>query len=370
MTVVRRRTASFGAKDPDLARAIGIREALVEGKLATKGGILAHNARQIADVAELEHKARRQDVLVDPETIAAFYAERLPQAVHTTAGFERWRVEAEQRDPKRLFITREALCAHAAAGVTEAQYPEILKMAGAQLPLRYRFAPGHPLDGLTLTVPLALLNQLDDARLSWLVPGMVREKVGWYFKALPKALRNRLVPLAEFVTAFLEDTTPGESPLPEAIRAWLKRRLNELPPSSAWNSAEMPAHLAVNVQVVDAAGKELAMDVTFRCQQQLGDAAQLTFAATGPAFERKGLKRWEFGDLPPTLTVVRSGARLTGYPALVDDGDSVSIALLDTSDAADRSTRAGAVRLIRFALADTSRAGKSRRPVSSRPRWR
>src|SRR5204863_6225035 len=165
----------------------------------------------VAEVAELEHKARRQDVLVDEETIYAFYAERIPDAICTTATFERWRRDVEVAEPRRLFLTREALMRHAAAAVTEEQFPEFIDMAGAKLPLKYRFAPGHPLDGLTLTVPLALLNQLDPARLSWLVPGMIREKVTWYLKALPKAWRQRLTPLTEVVTAFLE-ASAGEAP--------------------------------------------------------------------------------------------------------------------------------------------------------------
>ncbi len=356
LTLVARRKVSFGSKDPGVAREIFIREALVEGTLATKGAFLAHNARQVASVAELEHKARRQDVLVDADTIAAFYGERIPQGVHSLATFEHWRAEVEKRDPKHLFITREALMRHAASGVTEVQYPETIAMAGTKLPVKYRFAPGHPLDGLTLTVPLALLNQLDDARLSWLVPGMVREKVAWYLKALPKAFRNRLIPLPEFVTSFLEHATPGEVPLSEAIRGWLKQRLNDTPPPDVWDPVSMPAHLAINVRVVDAAGKELGLGRDLaRLRAQLGEAAQMTFAATGPAFERKGLKRWDFGDLPETLTVARKGQRLTGYPALVDDGDSVSLALLDTLDAATAATRVGVVRLIRIALADALR---------------
>jgi ATP-dependent helicase HrpA len=353
LTLVPRRKVSFGSKDPDVAREVFIREALVEGRLATKGAFLAHNAKQVAAVAELEHKARRQDVLVDADTIAAFYAERIPRGVHSLATFERWRADAEKRDPKHLFLTREALMRHAASGITDLLYPETMVMAGTTLPLKYRFAPGHPLDGLTLTVPLALLNQLDDARLSWVVPGMAREKVGWYLKALPKRFRNRLIPLPEFVTAFLEDTKPDQVPLPEAIRDWLKQRLNDTPPPDVWEAMSMPEHLAVNVRVVDAAGKELGQGRDLvRLRAQLGEAAQMTFAATGPAFERKGLKRWDFGDLPETLTVTRNGQRLTGYPALVDEGDSVSVKLLDTPDAATVETRSGIVRLIRIALAD------------------
>ena len=353
LTLLQRRAVSYGSKDPKVAREIFIREGLVEGRLATKAGFLAHNANQVALVAELEHKARRQDVLVDPETVAAFYAERIPEGIHSLAGFEHWRTAAEKSDPKVLFVTRAALMRHAAANVTEAQYPESIAMAGTTLALKYRFSPGHPLDGLTLTVPLALLNQIDDARLTWLVPGMLREKATWYFKALPKAFRNRLIPLNEVVTAFLVDTPAGSEPLPDAIRNWIRQRLGEAPPGDAWDAQALPPHLLVNVRVVDASGRELALDRDVaKLRQRLGEAAQMTFAASGPAFERKGLRRWDFGDLPETLAITRKGQRLTGYPALVDDGDSVSLALLDTADAAQAATRAGAVRLISLALGD------------------
>ena len=151
---------------------------------------------------------------------------------------------------------------HAAAGVTEEQYPETMAMAGAPLPLKYRFAPGHPLDGLTLTVPLALLNQIDAARLSWLVPGMIREKLSWYLKALPKGWRNRLTPPADVVTAFLEsiesDTAAAGAEIADALRAYPGARLGEALPADIWDGAELPPHLRVNVRIVDASGKELA----------------------------------------------------------------------------------------------------------------
>ncbi len=356
LTLVPRRRVSFGAIDGATAREVFIREALVPGALATRGAFLAHNRRLVAEVAELEHKARRQDVLVDDETIAAFYATRVPEGVCTLAGFERWREDAERQDPRVLCLTREALMRHAAAHVTEELFPESIAMAGTRLPVKYRFAPGHPLDGLTLTVPLALLNQLDDARLTWLVPGMVREKVTHYLKALPKAWRNRLVPLPDSVTAFLEAVPAvpsGRASLPEAIRGWLGERLRATPPPSVWDDSPLPPHLMVNLRVVDAAGRELGSDRDpAALRSKLGEAAQMTFAAAGPALEQKGMRAWECGDLPPTLTRVERGQRLTGYPALVDDTDSVSLALLDTPAAAERSTRAGVIRLIRFALKD------------------
>ena len=357
LTLVPRRRVSYGAIDPAAAREVFLREALVTGQLATKGAFLAHNRQLIASIAELEHKARRQDVLVDDEALYAFYAERVPAGIHSTVAFERWRELAEATAPRLLYMTREALMRHAAAGVTEEQYPETIAMAGAPLPLAYRFAPGHPLDGLTLTVPLAVLNQIDAARLSWVVPGMIREKLSWYLKALPKGWRNRLTPPAEVVTAFLEsiesDSAAAGAELPDALRAFLSARLGDAVPADIWDGAELPPHLRVNVRIVDASGKELAQSRDLsELRTQLGEAAQLSFAAAGPEFERTGIRSWDFGDLPDTLAVERAGRRLIGYPALVVDGDSAALRLYDTREAAEAATRIAVVRLIRQQLKD------------------
>ena len=356
LTLIARRRVSYGPIDPAAAHEIFLREALVAGEWATKAAFFTHNRQLIADIAELEHKARRQDVLVDDETIYAFYAERVPADIYSAVAFERWRVEAEAKEPQRLFMTRAALMRHAAANITEQQYPEFLDMAGTRLPLKYRFAPGHPLDGLTLTAPLALLNQLDEARLSWVVPGMIREKVTWYLKALPKNWRNRLTPLTEVVTAFLEAThpdNPSKASLTDALRAFCATRLGEEIPAEVWDNAAPPPHLLINIRVVDAAGKELAMARDLGVlKEQLGEAAQLMFAAASPEFERSGIKTWDFGDLPETLTIVRRGQKLTGYPALLEQGDAVALKLLDTRAAADASTRVALVRLLRGQLKD------------------
>jgi ATP-dependent helicase HrpA len=351
LTLVARRPVSYGHVDPAAARDVFIREALVTGRLATRGSFLGDNRRLVAEIAELEHKARRQDVLVADDTIAGFYAARLPADVCSLTTFERWREQVEARDPAVLRLTREYLMRHAALEVTETLFPEAIAMAGATLPLKYRFEPGHPFDGVTVTVPLALLNQLDAARLSWLVPGMIRDKVAAYLKGLPKTWRNRLLPLPEVVTAFLTRVRAGEAPLPEALRGYLLERLGDAPAADVLDAVEIPPHLQFNVRVVDGGGGELASGRDLRAlRARLGEAAQLSFAAAGPAFEKKGLRGWDFGDLPETLTVVRQGARLTGYPALVDDETSVSLALLDTREAADAATRQGVVRLIGFQL--------------------
>jgi ATP-dependent helicase HrpA len=351
LTLVPRRRVSYGRIDPATAREVFIREGLVPGELATAGAFLEHNRRLVAEVAELEHKARRQDVLVDDETIAAFYAERVPSGISSRVSFERWRVEAEAKDPRILFLTREALMRHAAAHVTEELFPETMAMAGATLPLAYRFAPGHPQDGLTLTVPLALLNQVDVARTSWLVPGMIREKVTFLLKALPKAWRNRVTPMPPAVTAFLEATPAGAVPLESALRGWLRESLGEAPDADAWDDVALPPHLEMNFTVIDAGERELASGRDLEALRGvLGEAAQLSFASEGPALEKHGVTSWSFGDLPETLTRLSEGRRITGYPALVDDGASVSVVMMDTRAAADTATRAGIVRLIRLAL--------------------
>ena len=358
LTLVARRPVSFSRVDPQAAHEVFVREALVPGNLRTKGAFLAHNRQLIEDVTELEHKARRQDVLVDDETMAAFYFERVPNEVNSLASFERWREESERREPQRLFLTRELLMRHAARWVTEDLFPETFEVQGNALPLKYRFEPEHPLDGLTLTAPLTLLNQIDAARMSWLVPGMVRDKITWYFKALPKAQRNRLVPLPEAVTAFLEAMPFGESSLSAALSAWFEKTYGGALDTSGWKDEDLPPHLRVSYEVIDADGALLAQSRDLlRLRQELKEMAQVSLRAGvsekhGPSLEKHGLTHWNFGELPEALAFTNQGQKLTAYPALVDEGNSVALLLRDTQEAALQDTRVGIVRLIRLALKD------------------
>ncbi|HEV3240408.1 MAG TPA: ATP-dependent RNA helicase HrpA [Casimicrobiaceae bacterium] len=356
LTLVPRRPVSYGAVAPAAAREVFIREALVAGEFDSSAPFFGHNRRLLREIAELEDKSRRQDVLVDDETIYAFYAARIPEGISTRVAFDRWRGEAEAEAPERLFLRRETLMRHSALGITAAQFPEFLDGAGSRLPLKYRFAPGHPHDGVTLTVPLALLNQLDAARLSWLVPGMVREKVAAYLKALPKAWRNRLTPVPAVVTAFLEHGDAPAGALRAALRTFIASRLASALPAETWEGYVPPPHLRFNVCVVDAAGRELATGRDLAAlRAQLGEAAQLDFAAAAPTLERKDIRSWDFGELPETLTVERDGRRRTGYPALVCEDDAVSLQLLDTREAADGATRTALVALIRRQLKEPLR---------------
>jgi len=352
LTIVPKRRVHYGPIAPDESREIFIREALANREFDTRAPFFAHNNRLIREIEELEHKARRQDVLVDEHVLFAFYDARIPQGIHNGTTFETWRQQAEQQNPQLLFLTRDDLMRHAASGVTEAQFPETLTLDGAELPLKYRFEPGHVLDGVTATVPLALLNQLDATQAEWLVPGMLREKITHLVKSLPKAIRRVCVPVPEFVTGFLEQSGTGRGRIKEALAEHIRRRTGLKLGPEAWDEP-LPPHLLMNFRVVDDAGRELAMGRDWQAlKTQLGQAAQLTFREASPGIEKTGLKQWDFGDLPEKLDFKRSGRRMTGYPALEDAGDSVAVKLFDTAAAAHASHRQGVRRLMRFELKD------------------
>ncbi len=213
LTLVSRRRVHYGPHNPAEAREVFIRQGLATGEIETKGPFLDHNKRLIAEIRELEHKARRPDVLVDEAALVAFYDALIPAGMHNTAAFEAWRKQTEATQPKLLYMTREYLMRHAASDVSEAQFPGRVSVGDVYLKLAYRFEPTHPLDGVTISVPLALLNQLDAARFEWLVPGMIREKVAAYLKGLPKQLRRHFVPVPDSVTEFLEEQDK-ETPTP------------------------------------------------------------------------------------------------------------------------------------------------------------
>jgi ATP-dependent helicase HrpA len=372
LTIVPKRRVYYGAINPKEAREIFIRSALVAGDYATHAPFFEHNRKLIAEVAALEHKTRRPDVLVNEQEIFAFYDGIIPEGISNGAAFEKWRRQAEQKDPRCLYLTREYLMRHEAADVTEARFPDNIVMDGFGLPLTYRFEPGHPLDGVTVTVPLPLLNKLELARFDWLVPGLIREKITWYLKALPKQVRRQVVPVPEFVTRFLgyqddqererENAAPrkgqasqARTPLAAALAAFVQRSTGAAVSPGAWENETPPSHLLMNYRIVDEAGEELAMSRNLgELKAQLGQAAQLTFsqAESGERLpiERDEVKCWDFGDLPEEIPFARGGRKLVGYPALALRQDKVSIHLFDTREAARASMRAGVRQLLRYDL--------------------
>jgi len=354
LTIVAKRRVHYGPLNPSEARELFIRGALAGGEFLTRAPFFDFNRKLIEEIGELEHKSRRQDVLVDEHTLFAFYDARIPAGIHNGVDFEKWRREAEKAHPRLLYMSRDDLMRHGAEAITEEQFPESLAVAGSECPLTYRFEPGHPLDGATLSVPLHLLNQIDGARCEWLVPGMLREKVTWLVKALPKRVRAACVPVPEFVTAALDEiSAAGGKPLSLALAAHIQRKTTQEVPPDAWKESELPAHLRMNYRIVDEAGAELASGRDLpELKAKLGQAARLTFArAPELDFEREGLTAWDFGDLPEKIAFTRNGHPITGYPALVDEGQSVAIRLFDTPEVAQAAMRGGVRRLLRLALA-------------------
>jgi ATP-dependent helicase HrpA len=352
LTVVPKRRVHYGPINVEVSHEIFIREALANMELETNAPFFKENKRIIAEIQELEHKARRQDVLVDEHALFAFYDKIVPREIVNGIGFEAWRKEAEKQNPRLLFLTKDDLMRHEAESVTETQFPETIEIDGVTIHLKYRFEPGHVLDGVTATIPLALLNQLDATRAEWLVPGMLRDKVTALIKILPKTFRRVCVPVPDFVTAFLSQAKIGAQPILIALVNYIQQQTSLKLGVDDFMMDKLPAHFFMNFSVIDEKQRELGMSRDWHAlKSQLGNAAQLTFRnSTANHIEKSGIQQWDFGDLPATLTFSKEGHQLTGYPALEDQIDSVAIKLFDTEQAAYLAHRAGVCRLMRFEL--------------------
>ena len=352
ITLVPRRKIHYGSIDPLLSRELFIRGALVAGEYDTHAPWFVHNRALIQEIEALEHKARKSGVWLDEERIFRVFDARIPPALHNGAAFEKWRAEAEAADPKILFLKREDILGEA-LGADHTLFPETMTVDGVACKLKYRFEPGHVLDGVTLQLPLYLLNRIEPAQVDWLVPGLIREKLTLRLKSLPKDKRRPLIPLPDTVTAFLSVAKPGEQTLTAALAAFIHRKTGADIHPDEWKG-ELPAHLHMNLSVIDDSGQELAGGRDLAAlRQQLGGAARITYGggAEDSAFERTGLVEWNFGDLPEQVKFRRGGRELTGYPALVDNGETVDLRLLDAAGVAEMETRRGVVRLLRIALA-------------------
>ncbi|WP_406867332.1 ATP-dependent RNA helicase HrpA [Paraburkholderia fungorum] len=411
LPIYHRRRVSFGKQDPSRARELFIRGALVEGEFDTKLAFFAHNRKLLADIEQLEHKSRRQDVLVDDELIFGFYDQAIPQGIYTGASFERWyrdelKKSGQQEDKLRLlYLSRDDLMRHEAAGVTTDLFPKRMTMAGVEMTLSYHFEPGSPRDGVTLAVPLYALNQVDARRCEWLVPGMLKEKTQLLLKSLPQKLRRHCVPLPEFAAGFVERHSGprfGAGGLLESLIADIREQTQVAMKQSDFKLETLTPHLFMNFKVIDEHGRQLAMGRNLsQLRAELGGQAQQHFqkiasGAAGIALADAGggggvaaavqaggsggadragsrgksaavpgpqtasqdgtqgtalyekLTTWNFGKLPELLEIRRGGQTLFGYPALVDRGTHCDVEVFDSPDEAARIHRAGLRRL--FAL--------------------
>jgi ATP-dependent helicase HrpA len=351
------RRVNYGPLDPERAREIFIRQALVEGDFETRAPFFEHNRRLVAQIEALEHKSRRPDVLVDEELIFAFYDSLIPAEVHDGAAFDAWRRQAEAKDPKCLFLERADLMRHEAAGITTEQFPHQIELAGRAFPLEYLHDPGGSRDGVTMTVPLIALNQVSAARCDWLVPGLVKEKVQRLAKSLPQKLRHRLGPLPEFADRFVSAVQPADVPLADAIARYARSELNIAIPLDAFRLETLPAHLSLNFRIVDEHGRQLAMGRNLvQLRAELGARALGEFSAVAkPAAARAGLTSWDFGDLQEIMEVRQGSQTLIGHPALVDRGESVDLELFDAPETAAVEHRKGLRRLFMLQLREQVR---------------
>ncbi|WP_346799220.1 ATP-dependent RNA helicase HrpA [Halomonas sp. Bachu 37] len=358
LPIVARRKVHFGPVDPELSREIFIRRALVEGEFRTRGDFFDHNRALIAEVEALEDRARRRDILVDEETLFAFYDERIPEGIVNGKGFEHWRKEAERHQPDLLKFDRAALQARDAQDITEQQYPEHITLGGVVYPLHYHFSPGAEDDGVTLTVPAAMLPQLPKAQLEWLVPGLLREKCIALLKSLPKSVRRQVVPIPDWVDAALETLMPENRPLTDALGEFIRRRTGARVHPDDWRLEQLEPHLIMNLKVVDHAGETLgqgrdARELEKRFEAAAGEGARALAeqAAGEPALE--GMPET---PLPESRVTTQAGIRVEAFPALVAHGKQFRVELFDHPDKASLAHREGIARLAMVRLPEQVKA--------------
>jgi ATP-dependent helicase HrpA len=350
------RRVPFAPHDPDLARDMFIRSALVEGDFDTRAPFFAHNRRLAADIERLEHKSRRPDILVDDELIHAFYDERIPKEINSSETFERWRRRTEAAQPRLLHLVREDLMRHEAAGITTQNFPPALELGPNRYSLEYHFEPGSPRDGVTLNVPLALLNQVPAARTEWLVPGLLKEKVKALAKSIPQRLRHKLGSLEDFADAFCAAAPAADLPLTEAMRRHIRSEFSLEIPLDAFRPDSAPPHLHMNFRVLDEHGRQLDMERDLaELKRRHAARTQDILHSEAPIEKSERYSGWTMGDLPELMEIERGGQMLVGYPALVDESDAVTLQVFDSPEKARELHRAGVLRLLAIAFRDRIR---------------
>ena len=352
LIIVGRRRINYGLIDPVVSRELFIREALVEGHYKSRGVFQEHNLALIEEVDELESKSRRRDILVDPETLYAFYDERIPADIVNGAGFEKWRKGVENKEAKLLYLTKDYLMKHDAEQITENRYPDRFKWEGLELPLTYNFAPGEVDDGVTLTLPVQALRLLPKHRLEWLVPGMLYDKCVAMVRALPKALRKNFVPVPDYVTGALESMSACDEPLTEMLGRQLLRMSGARIADDSWNLEGLDDHHRMNYQILDDDGNILGQGRDLNVlRQKYAEMSQDSIRKLSKShLEQEGLLDWTCGELPQEITRKAGGLILKSYPALVDNKDSVAVQLFESHAMAEFENDRGLTRLFRIKL--------------------
>ncbi|MEZ0578201.1 ATP-dependent RNA helicase HrpA [Nocardioides sp. MH1] len=355
------RLVSYGKVDRELSRELFIRHALVYGEWSTRHQFFHHNRRLLQQAEELEHRARRRDLVVDEHTLFDFYDARVGAEVVSGAHFDQW-WKTTRRDRPDLLTFDPAMLTHdAAAEVTEQDYPEHwVADGGLTFGLAYHFEPGAADDGITIDVPVAVLNRVGDEDFSWNVPGLREELVTELLRSLPKQLRVNFVPAPNTARAFLQQVPAGEEPLLDALERYLRSTTGVHVPRDAWGLAQLPAHLRPTYRVVDDTGREQARGkdlAALKAPLRPRFEKAMAEVAADSGVARTGERTWVFGDVAATATWTRAGHEVEAFPGLVDEGTTVGLQVFGSAEERDARHRLGVVRLLLGELGDAPLAG-------------
>ncbi|MBM2621428.1 ATP-dependent RNA helicase HrpA [Actinoplanes sp. LDG1-06] len=356
LPIVPRRKVGYAKVDPVVSRELFIRHALVEGDWDTHHKFFTDNAKLLAQIEEIENRARRRDIAVDDETVYALYDARIPADVVSARHFDAWWKKARRDDPERLTFTRELLVNSGRDSVDPNAYPDAWLAGGVRLPLSYSFEPNTTADGVTVTVPLPLLNKLDPEDFVWSVPGFRKDVVIALIRALPKALRTNFVPVPDWAEAVLDRVPARRGPLPDAIAGELRRLTGTIVPRDAWRPDQVPDHLRVNFRVVDENDKVLGEGRDLEVlRRSLAPKVQQTISKAAGDIERRGITTNDFGVLPRRVAQMRGGYEVNVWPALVDEGESVAIRVFESEAEQRVAMVAGTRKLLLLTLPPAAR---------------
>ncbi|MHC5904044.1 ATP-dependent RNA helicase HrpA [Streptomyces sp. S6] len=354
--LVAQRKVNYGRIDAEVSRELFIRNALVEGDWRTHHKFFADNRKLLSEVEELEHRARRRDIVVDDDTLFDFYDARVPEHVVSGAHFDSWWKHKRHEQPEFLDFEREMLIRESAEAVTKADYPDSWRQGQLKFRVTYQFEPGADADGVTVHIPLQVLNQVTDDGFDWQIPGLREELVTELIRSLPKPIRRNYVPAPNFATRFLDAAVPLQEPLTTAMARELKRMVGVPFDADDFDWSRIPEHLRITFRIVDERRRKLAEDKDLealrlqlkpKARQALSKvAAHAAEREGGESLERKGLTDWTIGSLTRVFETRRGGQPVKAYPALVDDGDTVSVRLFDTEAEQQQAMWTGTRRLI------------------------
>jgi ATP-dependent helicase HrpA len=348
LPIVVKRKVTYTQIDPTLCRELFIRHALVEGEFITRHQFFKDNQALLEDIEELEHKSRRRDILVDDEELFQFYEQHIPENVASGKQFDSWWNREKSKQPELLNYKREQVMAHGADNVTANAYPDFWQQGPFKLQLSYAFEPGTTQDGVAVTVPLALLNQLSTAGFDWQIPALREELLIALIKTLPKVVRRNFVPAPNYAQAALAVMVPMQTSLQEAFEKQLLRMTGVRLPENSWDIDALPTHLKMKFNVIDDQGSRIAQgsDLTLLQQELQGQVKETLSKVSKKGIEKTDLLEWNFGKLPKSFTKDHGGYEVKAFPALVDKNKSVAIELFDSEEKAEQANQAGLRRLV------------------------